>query len=103
MDTRIEYDIAYIKAAVSEYARHRTHCDALKATIDQIGEELRATRSKLHQLDLFQSIIKGVFSGVGVVVAVALIIAMFKASASTSNDTTQKSDASQQAGTARPE
>jgi hypothetical protein len=97
MDTRLECDIAYVKAAVSEYARQGTQCDALKARIDRIQEELRDIRSELYHLDMFQTIIKGVLSGIGAVAVMALIVAIFKAAAvGPSNDTTQKTDASRQ-------
>ena len=104
MDTRLESDITYIKAAVSEYARYGPQCDALKARIDRIQEEQGDIRSKLRELDVFQTIIKAVLSGVGAAIVVALIIGIVKvAAAGRSDDTAQKTGASQHAEAARPE
>ncbi|MEJ1962410.1 MAG: hypothetical protein WDO56_13065 [Gammaproteobacteria bacterium] len=79
---RIESDIACIKAAVSSCAQRDAHCASLNARIDRINEELRDSRSKIYQLDLFQSAVKGVLSGLAAALVIGLIVALLKAAGS---------------------
>ena len=79
MEARIESDIAYIKAGLSNCAQRDARCASLDARIDRINEDLRDSRSKIHELDLFQSAIKGVLSGLAAVLVIALVFAAIKA------------------------
>jgi hypothetical protein len=82
METRIESDIAYIKAAVSNYAKHDAQFAALEAKIERVREDLQEYHSKIFDLEMFQSLVKGVLSALGAMVVVALIVAIFKAAVS---------------------
>ena len=98
METRIESDIAYIKAAVSNYSRHDAQFASLEARIDRVRDELREYRAKIFDLELFQGVVKGLLSGMGAMVVVALIVAIFKAAGSgPSNETPPGKEASQHA------
>jgi hypothetical protein len=103
MDTRIESDIASIKAAVSGYPRHDAKFVTLEAQIERLKDELRDCRAKIHELDIFQTIAKGVLAGIGAVVVIVFIVAIFKAAAfGPSNESATKTDASQPADAALP-
>ena len=98
METRIESDIAYIKAAVSNYAKHDAQFASLEARIERVRGELQEYRSKIFDLEMFQSLVKGVLSGLGAMVVVALVVAIFKAAVSgPSNDAPVSEEASQHA------
>ncbi len=79
MDYRIELDIAYIKAAVSEYARQGAECRASNAALDRIRRELEDTCSKVHELDMFQTVIKEFLVAAAVTALVVLILVISKA------------------------
>jgi hypothetical protein len=98
METRIESDIAYIKAAVSNYSRHDAQFASLEARIERVRGELQEYRTKILDLEMFQSVVKGVLSGIGAMVVIALIVAIFKAAGSgPSNETPPSEEASQHA------
>ena len=99
MDTRIESDIAYIKTAVSNFTRPDVELAALGRKIDRLNEELRESRSRILDLELFQTVTKGVLCSAGGMVVVALIVAIFKAAAvgPSEENIAPKTDASQQA------
>ena len=102
METRIESDIACIKAAVSNYARHDARFASLDARIDRVQEELRGFRSKLYEVELFQSAVKGVLFGLGAMLVIALIVAILKAAAGSPTDAAPKEEASEHANVTHP-
>ena len=97
METRIESDIAYIKAAVSNYSKHDTQFASLEARIDRVRDELREYRTKIFDLELFQGVVKGILSGIGAMIVIALIVAIFKAGSGPSNEAPPGKAASQHA------
>jgi hypothetical protein len=76
MDTKLEYDIAYIKSAVSGYVHRDAQIATLNERIARLGQELQDYRSKVHELALFQSVLKGALFGLDVM---ALCVLIFKA------------------------
>ena len=78
MEARIESDIACIKAAVSNYAQRDARCALLDAKIERINKELEESRSRIFELELFQSLAKGLLSGLAAALVIALIISMIQ-------------------------
>ena len=102
MEARIESDIAYIKAAVSNYAQRDAHCASLDARIDRVNEELRQSRSRIFELELFQSSMKGALSGlagVAVILVIGLIVGAIAHGPHHANDAPPNEEAPEQAGT----
>jgi hypothetical protein len=103
MDYRIESDIAYIKSAVSDYVRHAADCPASKASIDQIRRELESTRSKVHELDMFQAAVKGILTAVAIsVVSVLILVVLKNVGRTNADEKSQEADASEQVEAAAP-
>ena len=92
----------YLKSDAANCDGPDVRIAALSEEIDRLGEELRDHRNKLHDVELFQSVIKGLLFAAGATVFVLLMVKILTTSASDPPaKEIPKAGASQQADAAR--
>jgi hypothetical protein len=88
----------YLKSDVSRCVCHDVKLPALSDKIDRLGEELRDHRKRLHEVELFQIVIKVLLIAAGVMVSILLTAKILNTSTTDPpTSATPKAEASQPA------
>lgn len=72
MEAQIACDVAYIKEAISNWARSDARRASLDMKIDRMEEELRQSRSRISELEAFQRVAQSVLQGIGISLLIAV-------------------------------